>query len=73
MDKAKKIVNSWWFKSTLFLGTGILLWISGRPLYAGIAFGAGGRELMLAFKEPAECNCQCKGCRCEKKDQMLKS
>lgn len=73
MKQAIKIVNSWWFKSSLFVGAGILLWISGKPLYAGIALGAGARELMTAFKETSECKCRCEGCRCEAKDELLKS
>ena len=46
MDKVKSIVNSAWFRG----GVGAALLLKGAVLYAGIAFGIGVREFLLAFK-----------------------
>jgi hypothetical protein len=46
----KNIINSSWFKSALAGVVGIALLFNGSILYAGIAFGIGARELLLAFK-----------------------
>ena len=46
----KQVINSSWFKSALAAVAGIALITSGNVLYAGIAFGVGARELLLAFK-----------------------
>ena len=49
MDKVKAIVNSSWFRAAA--GTvGVLLLVDKNVLYAGIAFGIGIREFLLAFK-----------------------
>lgn len=50
MDKLKAIVNSSWFRAALAGAAGIGLLVKGEILYAGIAFGIGIREFLLAFK-----------------------
>jgi len=50
MDKVKAIVNSAWFRASLAGVCGIGLLLKGEVLYAGIAFGIGIREFLLAFK-----------------------
>jgi len=49
--KMKEVINSSWFRAALAGGTGAALIITGNILYAGIAFGVGVRELLLAFKK----------------------
>jgi len=75
MEKVKAIVNSWWFKSALYGGLATALFIKGEVFYAGIAIGAGLRELFLAFKQDNGCGCNCDCCKsCDKcGDKMLKS
>jgi len=76
MEKVLNIVNSWWFKSALYGAAAIALFLASDKLYAGIAIGAGLRELFLAFKKPTACACACDCCKnCDKcnTDQMLKS
>ena len=46
----KNIINSNWFKAALAGVVGVALLLNGSVLYAGIAFGIGARELLLAFK-----------------------
>lgn len=50
MDKIKAIVTSSWFKAATAGVVGILLLLDKDILYAGIAFGIGIREFLLAFK-----------------------
>lgn len=50
MEKVKMIVNSSWFRAALAGAAGTALLIKGEVLFAGIAFGIGVREFMLAFK-----------------------
>ena len=50
MEKIKSIVNSAWFRAALAGVIGVGLLIKGEILYAGIAFGVGAREFLLAFK-----------------------
>jgi len=50
MEKVKAIVNSAWFRASLAGVCGIGLLLKGEVLYAGIAFGIGIREFLLAFK-----------------------
>tara|TARA_S200002703_G_scaffold49942_2_gene43373 strand:- start:1165 stop:1320 length:156 start_codon:yes stop_codon:yes gene_type:complete len=50
MEKVKAIVNSSWFRAALAGAAGAALLIKGEVLYAGIAFGVGAREFLLAFK-----------------------
>ncbi len=50
MDKVESIVNSTWFRAALAGGVGAALLLKGAVLYAGIAFGIGIREFLLAFK-----------------------
>ena len=45
-----QVINSSWFRAALAGGVGVALLISGNVLYAGIAFGVGSRELLIAFK-----------------------
>ena len=49
-DNMKQVINSSWFRAALAGAAGSALLISGNVLYAGIAFGIGARELLLAFK-----------------------
>ncbi len=51
MEKIKKVVTSPLFLSALAGGIGLALLIKGDILYAGIAFGVGVREFLLAFKD----------------------
>ena len=76
MKKVLNVVNSWWFKSALYGGVAIALFLASDKFYAGIAIGAGIRELFLAFKKDSDCACDCQCCKdCDKcgTDQMLKS
>ena len=50
MNKIKSIVNSSWFKGAAAGAVQVLLLIDKDVLYAGIAFGIGIREFLLAFK-----------------------
>jgi len=50
MEKVKAVVNSAWFRSALSGLVGLGLLVKGEVLYAGIAFGIGVREFLLAFK-----------------------
>jgi hypothetical protein len=50
MEKLKSIVNSAWFRAALAGGAGVALLVKGEVFYAGIAFGIGVREFLLAFK-----------------------
>ena len=76
MKKVLNIVNSWWFKASIYGGAAVALFIASDKLYAGIAIGAGLRELFLAFKQTGSCACACECCKnCDKcnSDQLLKS
>ncbi len=50
MDKVKAIINSSWFRAAAAGVVGVFLLIDKNPLYAGIAFGIGIREFLLAMK-----------------------
>ena len=50
MDKIKTIVNSSWFKAVAAGAVGVFLLMDKNVLYAGISFGIGIREFLLAFK-----------------------
>lgn len=50
MDKVKAIVNSSWFKAAAAGAVGAFLLVDKNILYAGIAFGIGIREFLLAMK-----------------------
>jgi|TARA_R110002020_G_scaffold27115_5_gene87341 hypothetical protein len=50
MKKVKEIVNSPLFKSMVCGAIGIALIAESHSLYAGLAFGVGLREFLLAFK-----------------------
>tara|TARA_R100001126_G_C4841298_1_gene157072 strand:+ start:497 stop:649 length:153 start_codon:yes stop_codon:yes gene_type:complete len=49
--KISEVINSSWFKAALAGAAGVALLLTGNVLYAGIAFGIGARELLLAFKK----------------------
>ena len=50
MDKVKAIVNSSWFKAAAAGAVGAFLLVDKNVLYAGIVFGIGIREFLLAMK-----------------------
>jgi len=50
MEKIKMIVNHPMAKCVIAAVIGGVLLVEGKPMYAGIAFGYGIRELFLAFK-----------------------
>jgi hypothetical protein len=50
MEKVKTIVNSPLFRVAVCAVIGIALITEQHPLYAGLAFGVGIREFLLAFK-----------------------
>ena len=47
----KHLINTSWFKAALAGAAGAALLLTGNVFYAGIAFGIGARELLLAFKK----------------------
>tara|TARA_R110002153_G_scaffold136309_1_gene286195 strand:- start:304 stop:459 length:156 start_codon:yes stop_codon:yes gene_type:complete len=51
MEKVKAIVNTAWFRSALAGVVFASLLFTGEVFYAGIAFGIGIREFLLAFKK----------------------
>jgi len=50
MDKIKSVIASPLFKAACCGAIGLMLIAESHPLYAGIAFGFGLREFLLAFK-----------------------
>ena len=50
MDKIKTVIGSPLFKAACCGAIGLMLIAESRPLYAGISFGFGLREFLLAFK-----------------------
>ncbi len=50
MEKAKAIINHPLSKAVLAGMVGAMLLIESHPMYAGVAFGVGVREFLLAFK-----------------------
>ena len=50
MEKIKMIVNHPMAKCVIAAVIGGVLLVERKPMYAGIAFGYGLRELFLAFK-----------------------
>ena len=54
MEKIKKVVTSPLFLSAVAGGIGLAVLIKGDILYAGIAFGVGIREFLLAFKDAGD-------------------
>ena len=50
METIKQIINHPLSKSIACVGIGMLLVMHSHSLYAGIAFGMGIREFLLAFK-----------------------
>ncbi|QDP57409.1 MAG: hypothetical protein Unbinned2299contig1000_10 [Prokaryotic dsDNA virus sp.] len=50
MEKIKKVVTSPLFLAAVAGGIGLALLLQGNVLYAGISFGIGIREFLLAFK-----------------------
>lgn len=50
METVKEIINHPLSKAIACMGIGLLLLMHSHKLYAGIAFGMGAREFLLAFK-----------------------
>ena len=50
MEKVKSIIGSPLFKAACCGAIGLALIAESHPLYAGMAFGFGLREFLLAFK-----------------------
>ena len=50
MDKIKEAVQSPLFHAAVAGSIGLVLFVEAHPLYAGISFGFGLREFLLAFK-----------------------
>jgi|TARA_B100001093_G_C26144534_1_gene724777 hypothetical protein len=50
MDKIKEIVNHPLSKAIAFGICGAIILLDGHPLYSGLCFGYGFREILLAFK-----------------------
>tara|TARA_R100001463_G_scaffold130732_1_gene190298 strand:- start:1147 stop:1305 length:159 start_codon:yes stop_codon:yes gene_type:complete len=50
MEKVKSVIGSPLFKAACCGAIGLALIAESHPLYAGIAFGFGLREFLLAFK-----------------------
>ncbi len=50
MDKIKQIVNHPLSKAVACGIFGAILLLEGHPLYSGVLFGLGLREMLLAFK-----------------------
>lgn len=51
METLSKIVNSFWFKSAICVGAGILLSTYGHIFWSGFAIGWGVNEFMEYFKK----------------------
>ena len=50
METIKEIINHPLSKAVACIGIGLLLLMHSHMLYAGVAFGMGLREFLLAFK-----------------------
>jgi len=50
MDKIKSVIGSPLFKAACCVVIGLILITESHPLYAGVSFGFGLREFLLAFK-----------------------
>tara|TARA_R100000541_G_scaffold47730_1_gene54753 strand:- start:490 stop:648 length:159 start_codon:yes stop_codon:yes gene_type:complete len=50
MDKVKKALSSPLFKAACCVGIGLVLILEKHPMYAGMLFGIGIREFLLAFR-----------------------
>lgn len=62
MEKIKDLVNSPLTKCVVAMAIGGLLLIKKDILFAGIAFGVGVREFLLAFKQDCSRNCKKECC-----------
>lgn len=62
MEKIKDLVNSPLTKCVMAMAIGGLLLIKKDILFAGIAFGVGVREFLLAFKQDCSRNCKKECC-----------
>jgi hypothetical protein len=62
MEKAKKIVNSWWFKAALAGGAAAVLAIYGNWLLCGVSIGIGVSELLKALMPSKDCKGNCEKC-----------
>jgi len=50
MDKIKSVIGSPLFKAACCGAIGLMLIAESHPLYAGVSFGFGLREFLLAFR-----------------------
>ena len=50
MNKVKELVNHPLSKAVVFGICGAIILLEEHPIYAGLCFGYGFRELLLAFK-----------------------
>jgi hypothetical protein len=62
VEKIKDLVNSPLTKCVVAMVIGGLLLIKKDILFAGIAFGVGVREFLLAFKQDCSRNCKKECC-----------
>jgi hypothetical protein len=62
VEKIKDLVNSPLTKCVMAMAIGGLLLIKKDILFAGIAFGVGVREFLLAFKQDCSRNCKKECC-----------
>jgi len=62
VEKIKDLVNSPLTKCVVAMAIGGLLLIKKDILFAGIAFGVGVREFLLAFKKDCSKNCKNECC-----------
>jgi|TARA_R110000796_G_scaffold33887_2_gene87629 hypothetical protein len=62
VEKIKDLVNSPLTKCVVAMAIGGLLLIKKDILFAGIAFGVGVREFLLAFKQDCSRNCKKECC-----------
>ena len=62
MEKAKKIANSWWFKSALAGLASAVLAMYGNWILCGVGIGIGVSELLKALIPPTDCKGNCKNC-----------
>jgi hypothetical protein len=51
MDKVKEYINHPLTKCLAMVVVGAILLLESHPLYAGVAFGMGLREMFFAFKK----------------------
>jgi hypothetical protein len=62
MEKAKKIVNSWWFKSALAGGASFVFSLYGSWILCGVGIGIGISEFLKALMPAKDCEGKCDKC-----------